>query len=584
SDDESVRRFFGNFTASYDINSWSNVSYRLSLDNYTQTKKYWINRGNGQPFDDEGFLRTTVRESTIFDHTVSYNFDAKLDKNANWNFDGTVGFNPRQESKTFNGIYSTEQFLFGLIEHQNFINNESFSERQNFNIIGLYASTTLGFKRYLFLNLQARNDWYSSLQPANRSLLYPSASLSFVPTDAFEGLKKGDFINYMKVRVGYGSSAGFPDPYRTQIGLSTNTRAFLNPDGTVVSTLSPGRELGNLNLKPELVNEIEFGLEAKLFNNRVGVDLSVYNKISKDLIVQRDLDPASGYDFTSDNVAQVSNKGIELGLNIGIFRAKNEGGFSWDLNTNFTRNRNIVDKLGLGNVKSLAFAGFTNLGNFAIEGEQFGVIMGSSITRDANGNYVVGADGNYVVNNELTVIGNPNADWRSTVINEISYKNVTFGFQFEYQKGGDIYSTTAAALLSRGLTEDTNFDRSGTFVLPGVNQNGNVNTTQIGVTQYGFNNSGFFINEQAIYDATNLRLREVSLSYNLPKKFLDKTPFGSISISVVGQNLWWKAFNFPKGLNFDPEVLSLGVGNGQGFDYLTGPTIKRYGFNFNLTF
>jgi hypothetical protein len=224
------------------------------------------------------------------------------------------------------------------------------------------------------------------------------------------------------------------------------------------------------------------------------------------------------------------------------------------------------------------------LGNFAIEGRPFGVIMGGAILRDANGNYVVGSDGNYVEDSELREIGDPNADWRSTVINEISYKNITFGFQLEYQKGGDIYSTTAAALLSRGLTKDTDFDRTGTFVLPGVNVNGNVNTTQIGVTQYGFNNSGFFIPEQAVYDATNLRLREISLSYSVPKKLLEKTPFGAITMSVVGQNLWFNAFNFPTHLNFDPEVLSLGVGNGQGFDYLTGPTAKRFGFNFNLTF
>ena len=584
SDNEAVRRFFGNFTASYDFNSWSNISYRLALDNYTQTKEYYINKGNGQTFDNDGYMRTTVRENTIFDHTFSYNFDTKIDKNENWNLDGTLGFNPRQESKTFNYLFSTEQFLYGLIEHQNFKNHDGYSDRQNFNTIGLYASSTIGFKKYLFLNIQGRNDWYSSLQPNNRSLFYPSASLSFVPTDAFSFLKKNDFINYLKLRLGYGSSAGFPDPYKTKIGLETNTRAFINTDGTVISSLSQGNELGNLDLKPELVKELEFGVEAKFFNNRVGLDLSLYNKVSTDLIVQRDLDPSTGYDFTTDNVAQVSNKGIELGLNIGILRSKKEGGLSWDLTTNFTKNTNIVDKLGLGSVKSLGIAGFTNLGNFAIEGEPFGVIMGSSIARDANGNYVVGTDGNYLINNELTIIGDPNAEWRSTVINEISFKNITFGFQFEYQKGGDIYSTTAASLLSRGLTEDTNFDRTGTVVLPGVNQNGNINTTQIGYTQYGFNNSGFFIREQSIYDATNLRLREVSLSYSLPKKFLEKTPFGKISISFVGQNLWFKAFNFPEHLNFDPEVLSLGVGNGQGFDYLTGPTAKRYGFNFNLTF
>ncbi|WP_309642598.1 SusC/RagA family TonB-linked outer membrane protein [Flavobacterium sp.] len=582
SDDESVRRFFGNFTASYEINAWSNVSYRLAIDNYTQTKRYYINRGNGQPFDDEGFLRTTVNENTVYDHTVSYNFDTKLDKSENWNIDGTIGFNPRLEAYKYNYLNSTVQFIYGFQEHQNFENHDGYSQRQSFNIVGLYASTTLGFKKYLFLNLQGRRDSYSSLQKDNRSLFYPSASLSFVPTDAFASLK-GKSINYLKLRLGYGSSAGFPDAYKTQINLNSATKVFLQADGTVINTLAPSNELGNLNLKPELVKELEFGLEGKFLDNRIGLDMSIYRKVSTDLIVNRDLDPSTGYDFTTDNVAQVSNKGIELGLNLAIIRTKTDG-FEWNVTANYTKNKNIVDELGLGNVKSLAFAGFSNLGNFAIEGRPFGVIMGSSILRDGNGNYIVGNDGNYVRNAELTEIGDPNADWKSTVINEVSYKNITLGFQFEYQKGGDIYSTTAAALLSRGLTEDTNFDRSGTVVLPGVNLNGNVNTTQIGYTQYGFNNSGFFINEQAIYDATNLRLREVSLSYSLPKKFLDKTPFGKISISIVGQNLWYEAFNFPKHLNFDPEVLSLGVGNGQGFDYLTGPTAKRYGFNFNLTF
>ena len=588
SDDETVKRFFGNFTTNYEINSWSNVSYRLAVDNFTQNKKYYINRGNGQPIDNEGFFTTSIKQNTIFDHTFSYNFDTKLDKNQNWNLDGTIGLNPRQESVDYSRLSSTVQVVYGLIEHQNFENhdNESiptYSYHSNFNIVGLYGSTTLGYKKFLYLNLQGRRDSYSSLQKATRSLFYPSASLSFVPTDAFSGLKNNKYINFLKTRFSYGSSAGFPDPYKNVIGLNLTSKAFLTQDGTAINTISQSRQLGNINLKPELIKELEFGLEGKFFNNRVGIDLSLYRKISTSLIIDRDLDPATGYTYTGDNVAEVSNKGIELGLNLGVLKSK-DNGLSWDVSVQYTLNKNIVESLGLGTVKQLGIAGFTNLGNFAIPGRPYGVILGSSILTDVNGNYVVGNDGNYLRNSELKEIGDPNAKWRSTVINEFNYKNITFGFQFEYQRGGDIYSTTAAALLSRGLTEDTNFDRSGTFVLPGVNQNGNINTTQIGVTQYGFNNSGFFINQQAIYDATNLRLREISLSYSLPKKFLEKTPFGKISMSIVGSNLWFKAFNFPKHLNFDPEVLSLGVGNGQGFDYLTGPTAKRFGFNFNLTF
>ena len=583
SDNEAVRRYYGNFTALYQINSWSNISYRFTLDNYTQTKTFYINKGNGQPYADDGYLRTTVTNNSTYDHTVSYNFDKKIDKNQNWNIDGTVGFNPRQQSYTYSYLNSTNQFIYGFLEHQNFEYHDGYSSRQNYNTIGLYGSTTLGFKNYLFLNLQGRNDWFSSLQPANRSLFYPSASLAFTPTDAFSFLKSNEMINALKLRIGYGSSAGFPDPYKTSIGLNSSTNVFLAQDGTVINTTAPSNELGNKNLKPELIRELEFGLEGKFFHKRLGIDLSLYDKVSTNLILQRPLDPSTGYDFTTDNLAQMTNKGIELGVNLAIIRNK-DNGFNWNITTNFTKNKNNVDKLGLGTVKSIAVAGFSNLGNFAVEGMPYGVIMGSTILKDANGNYKVGSDGNYMVDNTLRVIGDPNAKWRSTFINEFSYKNLSFKFQLEYQKGGDIYSTTAAALLSRGLTEDTNYDRSGTVVLPGVNPSGNVNTTQIGYTQYGFNNSGFYINQQAIYDATNLRLRQISLTYTLPKKYLEKTPFGKMSMSLIGQNLWFRAFNFPKHLNFDPEVSSLGVGNGQGFDYLTGPTSKSFGFNFNLTF
>lgn len=581
SDDESVRRFYGNFTAMYELNSWSNVSYRLAMDNYVQNKRYWINKGSNQYRD--GYMRTTTNENTIFDHTFSYNFNANLDKDQNWAFDGTVGVNSRQEKYDYTYLESYNQFVYGFHEHQNFEEHIGYSENQNFNILGVYASATLGFKKYLYLNLQGRKDYFSSLQKENRSLFYPSASLSFVPTDAFEILKNNKSINYLKLRLGYGSSAGFPPPYQTVIGLNSATNVFA-PRGSdqTVNYISPSSRVGNLDLKPELYKEVEFGVETKLWDNRIGIDFSMYSKTSEDLIIVRDLDPSTGYTDRYDNIAEVSNKGIELGLNLALVRSETDG-FSWNISGSFTKNKNIVEDLGNG-VDKIAFAGFTNLGNFAVPGRPYGVIMGSSIMRDGNGNFIVGSDGNYVVNNDLTEIGDPNADWRATGINEFSYKGITLGFQLEYQQGGDIYSNTANALLSRGVTEDTGGDRSGTYVLPGVNANGNINTIQIGATQYGFNNSGFFIDEQSVYDATNLRLREISLSYNLPKKFLEKTPFGKMSISVVGQNLWFKAFNFPKHMNFDPEVMSLGVGNGQGFDFLTGPGAKRYGFNINLTF
>ena len=367
--------------------------------------------------------------------------------------------------------------------------------------------------------------------------------------------------------------------------MGSGTNVFIDPsDNSVVNVLTTSDRLGNLNLKPELISEIEAGMEAQFFNNRLGIDLSVYSKTSKDLILtSKLLDPATGYTVTADNPAEVSNKGIELGFNINPIKPKSNDGFRWDISGQWSVNENIVESLG-PDTDQVTIAGFANLGNFAVPGKAYGVIQGSSIARDDNGNPIVAADGNYLANQDLSIIGDPNPDWRMTGISNFSYKGFGLGMQWEYTHGGDIYSTTAAALLSRGLTTDTDFDRTQGIILPGVKQNGDTNDLVIAATDYGFVNSGFFIDEQAIYDATTIRLREVSLSYDFPSKFLDKTPFGRISLSIIGSNLFYKAVNFPNGLNFDPEIISLGVGNGQGFDYLTGPTAKRYGISLNLTF
>jgi len=581
-DVESVRRFFGNIVTTYDLGEGLNLQYRISLDQYTQKQSFKANKGGTQIVG--GVMNTSYRLNTVWDHTLSFNFDLNLDDAQKWNLNGTLGVNPRRETRDFTNTNSTQQFVYGLFRHNNFEEHQSGSFFREENVLGAYTSATIGYDRFLYINIQARNDWYSSLQRSTRSIFYPSASLSFIPTSAFEGLE-GNTLNYLKLRVGYGSSAGFPDPYSTVIGLGSGTSVFIDPaDNSVVNVLTISDRLGNINLKPELISEIEAGLEAQLFGNRLGIDLSVYSKTSKDLILtSKLLDPSTGYSVTADNPAEVSNKGIELGFNINPIRPAEQGGFRWDISGQWSVNENIVESLG-PDTGEVAMVGFTNLGNFAIPGEAYGVIQGSSIARDDNGNPIVAADGNYLVNEELSIIGDPNADWRMTGINNFSYKGFGLGMQWEYTHGGDIYSTTAAALLSRGLTTDTDFDRTQGFILPGVKQNGDENDLVIAATDYGFVNSGFFIDEQAIYDATTIRLREVSLSYDFPSKFLDKTPFGRISFSIIGSNLYYKAVNFPDGLNFDPEVISLGVGNGQGFDFLTGPTAKRYGFSLNLTF
>jgi len=171
-------------------------------------------------------------------------------------------------------------------------------------------------------------------------------------------------------------------------------------------------------------------------------------------------------------------------------------------------------------------------------------------------------------------------------ISTLTYKGFNFRFQVDYTNGGEMYSGTAGALLSRGVTKDTQFDRAAPYIMPGVLENGQPNNIQISATQayYGNGITNGAADESAMYDATVIRLREASLGYSLPAKLISKLPFGSISISVSGTNLWYYAPNFPKYVHFDPEASGLGVGNGRGMEFLTGPSARRYGGSIRLTF
>ena len=215
--------------------------------------------------------------------------------------------------------------------------------------------------------------------------------------------------------------------------------------------------------------------------------------------------------------------------------------------------------------------------------------MGTAFSRDENGNFQVNDNGNYVitesdVDGNVPIIGDAVEDYTMNFINSIRYKNWNLNFQINHTKGGDILSSTIATLLGRGLIVET-LDRENTYVLPGVNQTtGQPNNVQINNSTYYFSNLLFGPAEAKIYDASVIRLQEVSLGYNFPSKFLDKTPFGSLSITAQGFNLWYDAYNTPDGANFDPNVQGAGVGNSRGFDFLNGPSSRRYGVTLRASF
>ena len=582
-----TNRVFGNASISYSLSENLSFTYRAGLDVYNEynvnyQNKGGINSNSGDARLLSGIYETWNNLNTIWDHnlvlTGNYPISEKID------FSFNVGATSRREDYNRNGVASNGQQVFDVLKHFNFLNNEEIEFTSLRNLVGVYGELNFDYDSYLYLTLSGRNDWASNFDQANRSLFYPSASMSFIPTQLFNGIKSEKGLNYLKIRAGYGTSAGFNtlNPYPVSSTLTLVTNDTQDSGGRNIVTNTSGQTLGNPDLKPESISEIELGVESSFFKNRVTLDVSVYNRITKDLIVNRPLDPITGFTNTDTNVGKIKGNGIEVDLGVFWFKSLNED-FTWNSNLNFTANETEVTNLGL-DTDRVVYSGFGNLGNAAIPGEPLGVFYGSRVARDpVTQEYLVDANGNYLQDSQDGIIGDPNPDWIANLSNSFSYKNFTLGFQLNYVQGGDIYSSTISTLLGRGLIPETT-NRRETFILKGLGPNGQPNNVQINNSDFYFTNVLFGPSELQVYDATAIRIQECSLAYSLPEKFLEKTPFGSLSLTLSGYNLWYRAINTPKGANFDPNTSGTGVGNGVGFDFLNGPSSRRYGLSVKATF
>ncbi len=580
------------------------LNYRLGLDTYNDYQERRVNKGAvGDATYQQGYLRQIQSRNRIFNQNVSLTFSNIAISDA-IGLEASVGAEFRNDRNNTFGTSSTDQIVFDVFTTRNFAtqnNNDPFVGNLDFeseqNVLGAYANVSLDFKNQVFVNLTARNDWGSTLEEDNRSILYPGASLSWIPTSTFTGLRAGA-LDFLKLRASYGSSARFPGPFNTRAILLSTAQAFNAPLVGNISTNSLANVRPNPDLDAELQSEVELGVEANFFSNRISLDATVYARRAEDQILNQSLSPSTGFTSTLINAGTLETEGIEIALNLVPLRSQN-GNFEYSINNIFDAYETTVTDLPVENIN---FAGFTTLGNFAINDQPLGVIQGSAAARDDEGNLLInptsGAIFNTVddFNQDIEIIGDPNPDFRLTSIHSIRYKGLTLSGQFEYVQGGDIFSQTATQLLRRGVTTANSGGRENTYVIPGVladpatgnpilDANGNKipNNIQIGA------NDLFFLNvvdpaSQGIYDGTHFRIREVSLGYDIPKKFLEKTPFGKLSLTASGQNLFVKAFNFPDAINFDPEQLSTGVGNGQGLDFQTGPTTKRFALAIKATF
>ena len=579
---QNVNRLNGFASLDYNFNDNINLRYQGSIDTYSENNVNKQNRGGrtGDLVTDSGFYSTWNNTNLISDHNLVLSGNNYSFLNDNLGFNFMAGATSRNRKFDRIGIDSFGQQVFDFFNHEGFTDYGYIEYHEERNIVGLYGQLSFDVNNWVFLNLSGRQDWVSNTSK-NNTLFYPSASMSFIPTSAFKGMKSDKGINYMKLRVGYGTSANFSSGYPTATGLSLNTQGWLDETENTTNSF-----VGNPNIKPELFAEVEYGVEMKLFS-RVNLDLTYFTRITEDLIIGNNPIPLStGAGFTSTNVGEIKSWGIEAELGLDVL--KRSEGFNWNVNVNFFANESEVTDIGDNDI--LIYAGFTNLGNGARVGYPLGAMFGSRIARDEDGNLLVDGVGNYLADQVdedgvLPFIGDPNPDFVMNYTNTFEYKGLSLGFAINHTSGGDIYSTTTATLMGRGLTTDTE-NRLSTYILPGVNINtGLPNDIQINNSNFYFDN-GFAspADELSVYDGSVVRLREVNIAYSLPSKLLNKTPFGKVTIKASAFNMWYNAYNTPDGVNFDPNTTGLGAGNGQGFEFLTGPSSKRYGMSVNLSF
>ena len=582
-DAQMTHRVFGGVSAQYDISDNLNIRYNYGYDVYSEDNTSYQNKGgqDGSLEVQSGLYEKWNNTSTIFNHRIAINGDYELDDD--WSVTFNAGASAVAREYDRNGVRSTGQNVFNVLRHYNFNSQEEIEFYSRRNVLGVFAQAAFDYQDYLYFTLASRTDWVSNLSEENRSITYPSASISFVPTSI---LDFGNLpIDFLKVRASYGTSATYPGGYPIASTLSLDTKDF-KVDGVEVITNTTGSQLGNTGLKPELLAELEFGLEANLFDNRLSAEISYFSRNTTDLIITQPLDPTTGYTSTRTNIGEISATGWEVDLNLDWIRGDK---FNWNTSVNYTTNQAIVEDLGQ-NTDQIVYAGFSTRGNAAIPGLPLTSMIGTSVARDDQGRPLVDASGSYRTNNDTNyktnkyaLIGDSNPDFIANIGNTLTYGNLSLNVLFNATIGGDMYSSFIMTLLGRGITTDT-LDRELPYILPGVLADGSPNNKMIDNATTYFGNLILGGDELRTWDASVLRLSEVSLTYDIPSSWLDKTPFGAASISAQGFNLWYDAYNTPDGTNYDPNIAGLGVGNGSGFEYFNGVSARRYGVSLKLTF
>ncbi|MCS2426345.1 SusC/RagA family TonB-linked outer membrane protein [Parabacteroides goldsteinii] len=579
-------RLLGNIALKYAPTNWFNVELRGGTDYYTTTKNEKVYAGgNTTPSGlySEG-------SETFYENNYSFlataNKDNLIDRLGGF---VTFGGNLMIQRRTKMNASAGELLVPNLFSLNNGINKPTVtSELIRRKMNSLYGSLQLNWDGYLFLDITARNDWSSTMSKANRSYFYPSVSLSGVISDMVPKLggQMPEWFTFAKVRASYAEVGNDLDPYQ----LYNNFTVGKDENGN--TTAAPGNVLYDSSVRSELIKSWEAGFDIRFFNNRLGLDAAWYKTNATRQLLNLPMDPFSGYSSRKVNAGNIQNEGVEISLNGLIL--DNPKGLSWNSTAQFSLNRNKIIDLYPGvtlyDIKTLDAIQIV-----AVQGSYYGDIYGQTFQRvedknDPNyGKIIVGEDGLPLITTGKSKVGNQSPDWMLGWTNSFSYKGFNLSFLVDFRIGGDLYSATASNLYTRGNAAGTvvNGERQDFIVPNSVVQTPNGYTeNKVPVTHQNYwerigSTGNYGLPEMYTYDATNIRLRNITLGYDFNKAMLKNTPFQRLRLSATCNNVWMIHYNLP---GIDPESVSATNTNATGFENGAAPTSRSFTFNVTVGF
>ena len=579
-------RFIGRAQFDYEFNDWLSAFARFGVDTYSDLQEERKNIGSV----DQSFYQKFQRNYEQYNYDFVVNFKRDLTEKINLN--GLVGTSLYTE-KINATLSSTNAGLVvpGLWALSNSVSalsppSETDIERRK---LGHYAQLSIGYNDLIYLDGSFRVDESSTLPADNNVYTYPSASASFI----FSNLLDYTWLGFGKLRAGYAKVTNDAPSYAVNNTVSAGDPFGSTPIYFIQDTSQ------NSELKPETTEEVEAGLEARFFKNRLGLDLSVYKKNTVDQILPVQVSTATGFNFKYVNAGEMENKGIELALYATPVKV---GDFEWNVNVNWAKNENTVVSLFEGGENLLLFSAWSTAVN-ARKGEPYGSITGTDyVYHEDNGQRVVGSDGKYLRTASTTeVIGNIQPDWTGGINNSFNFKNFSFGFLIDVQKGGDVVNYDMGFGNATGLYEQTaglnhlgnpkrnSVSAGGGIIVEGVKADGSPNniiaSANTYLTPYGYyggsSDTGTYAPDaQLVFDASYVKLREVRLGYEFPESITERFSLTSLNLGLSGRNLWIIHKNVPYA---DPES-SPSSGNLQGIQNGTLPSTRDVSLNVTVKF